>query len=351
MRPEIRDLTITELIVHDVPSRLARKILRETPDIQEEQPVFSQIPSTITQEISSFFHGKIASTIGSTDSIDIVFTDQSQIKDLIEEYFICDVRKRVDISQEIAQHLFEIQNAQNSGGLLLFILCECGHNKIISILKVEREEGVRVRQQTTNGLMALDIQHISDLILSKKTKLFKIVMYYYENGEIKGILCDKQRGYGSKEVADFFLCDFLGCAHAEEPQIQTKRFFEASQRFINLILSSSELKGELLSHLISELLDQRHILNPTDFARRALAPEYQDDYIAFLNENNSPLTSFPKNITMIESKLKQVRYEFTSGVKVMGSHEAFNSVASVSDLENGQTKMEIIDNLQQVKTK
>ena len=54
---------------------------------------------------------------------------------------------------------------------------------------------------------------------------------------------------------------------------------------------------------------------------------------------------------MIENKLRKIQYDFASGISVFGLKEAINSKSSIAELEGGQIKMEIIDELAQVRTK
>lgn len=355
MRPSLRNLQVNELIVHDIPFKLSQRVLREIPNTPALQPIFSQIASPVNTEIISFFHDRITGTIGSTAAVDIIFDPlrESPVKILINEYFSGNENRRIPITQQIAQHLFDTQNAQNSSGLLLFVRCTLGEHTVLALLKVEREEGVRVRQQIIqNGLMTFDVEHIRDLMLTKKTRLFKIVLFYQEEQVIKGILCDQQRGYYSgRDVADFFLYDFLGCILTEEPQIQTKKYFESSQKYINERIDSPEQKGSLLNHLISSLTDQTQIVNPIEFARRALPPDQRDDYIQYIQGNGAPISSFTKDCCKIENKLQKIQYDFISGISVYGSQEAINSKTRVSDIENGIMRMEITDQLKQVKAK
>lgn len=354
MRASLRDLQVKELIVHDIPMKLAKRVLRETPDAPSERPVFSQVASPVNEVIVSFFHDRITGTIGSSAAIDVIFdpSSESPVGTLMNEYFYDNDNRRIPITQQIAQHLFDIQNAQNSSGLLLFIRCSLREHTVLAILKVEREEGVRVRQQIVQeGLMTFDVEHIRDLMLTKKTKLFKIILFYLEEQIIKGILCDQQRGYSNRDVADFFISDFLGCIFTEEPRLLTKKHFETTQKYINEKIDSPEQKGAMLNHLLSELTDQSEMINPTEFARRVLPADQRDDYILYIQENGSAIGSFKKECSMIEGKLKKIQYDFISGISVFGSQEAISSKSRVTDMENGEMRMEIIDQLKQVKTK
>lgn len=354
MRLLLRNLQVNELIVHDIPMKLSQRILRETPNTLSEKPVFSQVASPVNLEICRFFLDRIAGTIGSTFANDVIFDPltESPVGTLMNEYFFENGNNRISITQQIAQHLFDIQNAQNSSGLLLFLRCSTGEDTVLAVLKVEREEGVRVKQQIVNdGLMTFDIEHIRDLMLTKKTKLFKIVLFYLEEEIIKGILCDQQRGYNNNDIADFFISNFLGCILTEEPKILTKNFFEATQKYINDRIDSSEKKGELLNHLISELTDQRRMISSTEFARRTLPADQRDDFIQYIQDNGATIGDFTKECSLIVSRLKNVKYDFISGISVFGSQDAITAKSRVTDMPNGEMKMEIIDQLKLVKSK
>lgn len=353
MRSSLRYLQLNELIVHDIPKKLSKRLLREAPDSPAESPLFSQVASPINMAVIKFFHDKISETIGSSSAIDITFdsTSKSPVGRLVNEYLSDNASQHVAITTNIARFLFDTQNAQNSSGLLLFIHCSFREIKYLAILKVEREEGVRVKQQFNNGLMTFDVEHIHDLMLTKRTKLFKIVLFYLKNQNTKGILCDQQLAYSNKDAADFFLIDFLGCRVTEEPQVQTKKFFETVQKYINEKIDSPEQKGALVTHLLSEMTSQNIIINPTEFARRVLPVNQRDEYINYIKQSNCITGSFTKDNSMIQDRLKRIQYDFDSGISVFGSQIAINSKSRLADLENGELKMEIIDRLKQVRSK
>ena len=88
------------------------------------------------------------------------------------------------------------------------------NKKVIGILKLEREEGARLEQTHREGRPTYDILHLKDLILTEKTKLFKIGLFFkgaFEEFGYEGKACDNQLSYTSnREVAEFFLTSFLG---------------------------------------------------------------------------------------------------------------------------------------------
>ena len=125
---------------------------------------------------------------------------------------------------------------------------------------MEKEEGVRLSQTTHDGLRTFDVSYIRDLILTRKTKLFKIGFFYPPDGgsDPEGTACDEQRGYMPRtEIAGFFLTGFLGCCLAEDPRVSTKRFFLAAQDFFNEQIEDPVERTQALNHLLSELTNQK----------------------------------------------------------------------------------------------
>lgn len=165
----LRHLEVKELIVHEIPRKLSKRILRESPDAVEDEPILSQIASPINQQIKEFFYSRISDTIGSSDALSIMFdpSNESPVENLVTEYFSCNYdKRRIEITQDIARHLYEIQNAQNSGGLLLFVHCSSQGQTVLAILKVEKEEWVCLEEQImVDGLRTFNVEHIPDLIL------------------------------------------------------------------------------------------------------------------------------------------------------------------------------------------
>lgn len=354
MRSLLKYLHVDELIVHDIPKRLSKRFLRGNDEIEEETPIYSEVASPVSTSIINFFHDRISGTIGSIYALDITFNPLSKtpIKRLVSDYFISNTNERIRITKEITQYLYEIQNASNSSGLLLFVRCLIKEQVSLAILKVEREEGVRIKQQIVkDGLKTFNVEHIKDLMLTKKTKLFKIVLFYIKDDKVKGILCDQQKGNKDKYAADFFLSDFLGCTLIDEPQIITKNYYEATERYINEKVTSPEQKGILINHLISDLTDQNDFISPTNFAKRALEVEKRDEYLQYLKDSGVVTGNFKKENSLIENKIKKVQYNFSSGIFVLGSKEAMLSKSKATDMENGEMKMIITDVLERVKAK
>lgn len=364
MKDNLQYLSVDMLIVHDVPKKLSKKKLKVNPDLEEEDIILSEAPTDFDQDLTKFFHNKITQSIGSSNSFGIQFdsTNITNVQTFIKGFFEIGFQKGfpvdeeilIRITQDIAKELYTVQTAQNTGGILLFIPCHVREKHALAILKVEREEGVRIkRDQNSSGQTTFNVQHIKDLMLTKKTKLFKIVLFYYDdNNTVIGYLCDQQQGYfQTREVADFFLIDFLGCKLREEPFITTKKFFEATLQYINDTDIAAENKTQIHTHLISELTNNNSTINVLEFARRSLPVDKIQGYMNKLTDNKLSQTTFTKNNLLIHDKIKKVQYEFESGIKILGEQEVVREKLTIQNTDNGKTRVEFIDSLTRVVSK
>lgn len=353
MRNLLRQLVIDKFVVHDIPDKFSTRILKENPEQINPEPELSDIETPFSDTLQSFFYKKIGESIGSSNSFDIEYLKDDEVVPNEVDKFFSDSNTLIEASQNIARHLYNSQNAKNSGGLLLFIVCHAGTKNALAILKVEREEGVQIKREITNdGHKHFNMAHIENLMLTKKTKLFKIVLFYKENSRTIGILSDQQMGYNiGKDVAAYFLTDFLACKLSIDPSVQTKKFFDITQEFINGSNMSSEEKNAVVTHLVSNLTNNSGTINPQYFAENCIDIQYADDYLNLLVEKEVGSRSFIKNISMISNKLKQSEYVFCSGIKVTAPKEELESHLSLHTLEGGMTKIEIIDSLKKVSSK
>lgn len=362
MKNNLNSLVVDTLIVHDVPKKFSKRFVLENPDTDAEDIILSEVPTEFDNELTRFFHDRITATIGSNNAFEIEFDlirDTSKTQKAIKEYFKLGIEKGfplndsdcLRLTQDIAIELHDVQTARNPGGMLLFIPCHNNKKNGIAILKVEREEGVSIKRDYNNqGKTTFSAQHIKDLMLTKNTRLFKIVLFYQENDNIVGYLCDQQQGSGNKEVADFFLSEFLGCKLKEEPNVSTKKFFETVSDFINTEGFSDNEKVEIHTHLISELTNNTQTIQVLDFAKRSLPTDKIQKYMDALAENNV-VSNFKKDLSMIADKIKRVRYELECGIKILGTENVIKEKLTLYQLKEGQTKIELIDRIRKVESK
>ena len=236
-------ITIGRLIIHEVPKHLHKDTTAS--------PTFSEVESPLDIQLRIFLRDKIIETAGSSSAYEVVFNEHSTspVPKLVKVFLEGTDHNLVGISKTIAQHLHNTQSGVNSGGLVTIVECWFSGDRALSILKLEKEEGVRLRRMEHEGRPTFDVQYIRELILTKNTKLFKIGLFTRdESGEIRGLTCDQQTGYLPKtEVATFFLATFLGCELRQDPRVATKRFFNAAQDFFNDKIEDPAVRTEALT--------------------------------------------------------------------------------------------------------
>jgi hypothetical protein len=337
-------LTVERLIVHEVPARPARG--------DGPKPVLSEIDSPLTAELRNYFRERIVGSL-TTAAYDVVFdaTSGSPVPGLVTEY-LGDGRSFVAKSVAIAQHLYQTQTGVNPPGLLVVARVSVQGRRALAILKLEKEEGVRVKQARVEDKRTFSIEHLRDLMLTAKTRVFKVGLFIKSDGPdngIEGAVSDKQRGYLPKtEVADFFLKRFLGCNLLEAPDVSTKRFFNATEEFIDQEVGDPVRKARYNIALLAELNETATVLRPRDFAQRHLEVDDRQPYITFLEGKGVPTTEISKDKTLIAGQVQRLQIDFSSGLAVLGSPESFREHVQMSQLDDGRTRVQIEDRVNRV---
>lgn len=254
----------------------------------------------------------------------------------------------IRITQKIAMALHDVQNAKNPGGTLLFISCHIKNTHGLAIFKVEREDGVRIEKDITDqGKTTFSAQHVNDLLLGSRTKLFKIALFYQRKEEVIGFVCDRQQAVGSKDIADFFLIDFLGCQFKEEPRVSTKNFFNVTRTFINSDNFTDDEKLSMSHHLVSELTANQPHINTLSFAKRAMPIGETQKYMDTLKAYNVP-SNFNKDLELVQDHLSNIKYVLTSGIKIYGTRNALEKNLKMIPCDDGKTRFELIDSIEKV---
>jgi hypothetical protein len=304
-----------------------------------------------------FFKEKIIETVGSSAAYDVIFdaATHSPVPQFVRQLLSAQTVNFVEISKQIAKHLHDAQGGASPGGLITVIDCALGVRRAVGILKLEKEEGVRLLETTHEGLRTFDVSYIRDLILTRKTKLFKIGFFYPPDGgggDPGGTVCDEQRGYMPRtEVAGFFLTEFLGCCLAEDPRISTKRFFFAAQDFFNEQIKDPVERTQALVHLLSELTNQKARVNLKEFARDHLPVRNRQPFLDHMQEEGFRALTIVKNLELIESQTKKMAFEFQNGITVVGDREAFRDSVKVDRTREGAARIEITGELKKVQGK
>jgi len=292
--PALSQLTINRIIIHEVPRHLRSD--------SESSPAYSEVESPLNDELRVFFKEKIVETVGSSSAYDVIFdaTTRSPVPQMVRDFLARSDINFVEMSKVIAK------------------------------------------------------SYIRDLILTRKTKLFKIGFFYPSDGgnDPSGAVCDEQRGYMPQiEIAGFFLTDFLGCCLAEDERIATKRFFTVTQDFFNAQIEDPVERTQALTHLLSEVTNQTTRINVREFARRSVPTQQRQAFLNHLEQEGVGVREIRKNIELIDAQTKKMALEFENGVTVVGTREAFRQSVQVERARAGAARVEITGKLKRVKGK
>jgi hypothetical protein len=273
-------LKIDKVIIHDVPKHK----VRET----SVSPEYSNVPIELDNALESFFKKKIVESISATASFKICFDQNSSsiMPSILQSLIYSDIKTLVEYSKEAAKELFHSQTGQNPGGILVVITAKISNIPSIIILKLERDEGVRLKRDEKKK--TFDLESVKDLMLTEKTRLYKSALFFRRtdfNADFDGFIRDSQiEKYGRTGVAIFFLEKYLGCNLYSDSRKQTKEIFDITHEFISKI---EEPKKRVL---------------------------YYDHLISFFNSNNELISNI--NIKKPEGSLEELR-EYLNIIKTI----------------------------------
>lgn len=348
VKTNLIQLTLKRIVFHDVPHR------RRGSD--SPGPTLSDIESPVESRFAAFMKERIVQNVQSSHAMGVVFDQESHsplpgmIRKLTTKAGADDF---IGTSQEMARHLFKMQDGTNPAGLLAVVELVVTNHPALGIIKIEREEGGRLEPDTTkDGKRTYSTIFLNDLILTEGTKIFKNALFIRTGtgqDEFDAAVCDNQTRVGGEiEVAQFFLGKFLGCKLIEQPQVTTKRYFEVVSDFINEEVADPEQKYECYNHLFSQLTSQAETVNPKKFKSDCLPLELRGKFAEYLKERQIPVNSFPRDTSLINSQLKRKLIHTKSDIMVSIPSKKAEDHISVKNLEGAMVKVEIVDELKKL---
>lgn len=333
-------LLIDEIIVHEVP--------RQTGGVRIP-PKLSARPSSPNQQVKTFFEQKTQGVLRER-GFDCEYdpASESLAPQRIED-FLGNTLDLTECSQQLAEALVDVQVGLISPGLLCVASCRLGTVPAIAIIKLEKDEGVQVKEDTKDGQTVLNIEHVRELMLTQKTRVFKAAVFARRGKRrTEALISDTQQPRSSTHgVALFFLESFLGCKLAERPEVTTKAFFATAARILGEIEDPEERANGLMA-LRTTLLSQEDTLNTEKFARAHLPKERRKEFMAALEEAGLPAGEHVKNISLLTSDLKHLRVSLESGIHITvppGAEERM----SIEEQESGESELKIVDTIKTIK--
>jgi hypothetical protein len=337
---------VDQIVVHDVP----RNNTTTTPaDI-----VYSDAASPLTAELQNFFKGKTTQSLGRHGYAVEHDPEQASPVPALIKGVLKDAEQLIPASRDIARHLYDSQPAVSNPGLLVALLGRLEGTPCLGILKLEREDAIRVEETILpDGGKTFSVAHLRDLMLGKHTRLFKASAFRMPGADLdtlEGVVSDDQRGYNpTTEVATFFLARFLGARLRTAPDVATKSFFEATQSWIENEIAEPEKKARYEIALLGEMNRQANTLSPNAFATENLDVEDRQGYRGFLATAEAPTASIEKDLKLIAPRVKRLSMRFVeSKLKLSGPPEDVEKFVTVNPTDSEAAPVEIHDRIDEV---
>ena len=345
-------LRVEKLIVHEVPGKFSE---------ESQLPILSTIETQLSMEEKRYFTRKITENLSLASFAARFMPDaKSPIPQLVVDDFFKSKNDDdfVKLSQKMATYLYDCQTRVNPPGLLAVIEVSIAKQSGLVILKLEKEEGIRIEQNKSNGQVTFDVEYISNILLSEKNRIFKAGLFYLDGNNINIdniyiYITDNQNSKYSQsnKIASFFLKDFLGCQLRDNPSVITQKFFNQTESFINKLLDQPEEQATSYLALLAELRSGDNYLSPESFGDKYFQPDKKQQYIDNLKQAGIPTNEFAKNTELLKEHLSKVQLILDSGIIITLPSTAFQEELKLSGDENGKVHIEIEDKLKQLKRK
>lgn len=328
--------SVEGVIIHDIPERPTKMAIRAG-QADDTAPVLSDVESVLTPEFQHYIESKIKVSLA-TAAFPVKFRDETEsiVPPLVEEILGHPPDQGtpppsfLEASQAMAGALHASQWANSPGGLMAVVRGAWRRKPFVAALKLEREEGLRIELDETGEQRTFLVVVEHQLVMTQNTKVFKTGIFRQtddDEPEIEGWVADDQTGYGGsgKVVADFFVDRFLGCRLVDQPEILTKNFFDASERWINRAIGDPEERTAYLRALITEMVSNKAQIVPSGFSVEHLNGEHREHFMGALAERDAPTHAFQKDTSLIGNRLRDVEMRFKSGIAVSIAQTHFDT--------------------------
>jgi len=312
---DLATLTIRRVIFHDVP-----RSGRAAPGAQ---PTLSETETEVDRQRREHLKNRLTRVLGSKSSYPISFNPLSEspvpghIRSFTEKHQTPDAF--VTMSQRLARYLFEQQSGTISPGLLCVLDAAIRQAASIILMKLEREGGARLELTEHSGKKTFDMSVLDNLVLTDGTRLFKTAIFMRSGAgddDFQAAACDAQLKISSSDDMAKFWLRFLGCSFTVEPRVATQRFYESALRFINHTVTDPLQKNDFYEHLHSQLKSEKKQFSPRSFIEDFLPADFQKPFREHLKAEHAPLTSFIKDVSDIEGRLRRYSYRTKRGAIV-----------------------------------
>ena len=322
MAVSIPDFQISDVVVHDVPKKSALDA--------EIAITFSEAPlADLDDERRNYFTERIKDTLVNRGFA--VVHDSATKSSVPGEVLalLSSPAAVVDRSAQLARALYNTQTRVNTAGLLVVMTGNIKKRAAIAILKLQRQEGMRMEQKKVGGKRTYSARVFRDLMLTEGTRVFKASLFQATGKSVatlRGVVSDDQRGNDPDvEVANFFLSTYLGCKLEEEARVMTKRFYEGSRAYFETI-ADPERRLDYIAAVAARLKSTATTVMPSEFANEFLKTEDRQPFVEELAGRGVPDAPFDKDNSLVERRLARTTITTTRKVRISGAVDVLNEI-------------------------
>lgn len=333
---------LTSLVVHDVPQ----------PDEEGEGLILTDAEIPLDTQLRGYFERKVIQSLVKSGLEAIADPNESPVVRDGVVTILANHGELVAVSKTFAEHLDHSQTRRNPAGLLAAGIGHVDEGDVVAVLKLEREQGLRLHFDVAGGHAEAILQFLRDLTLTDKTKIFKTSLLRLETAgqaaSMYGVVSDDQRGRDEGAgVATFFLATFLGCQLRTNPEKATRDFVLAAETFINQDVTSDERRANYQIALLAKLQDQSLNIRPRDFANASIEPNDQPRFLQRVAEHGlDPNQTFAKDTSRAHADGFKIVFEH--GMTLVGSREDLDQRVQIPEVAGAANGIVINDTLKRI---
>lgn len=293
--------------------------------------LLTDAPVSLTSEDRRYLTSRFKkSLLGRATPVIEDLTIQTDVRSFIREAWMPSP-DLVDISKRMTLELAAHQPGSALEGLLVVATARVASEEAIVVAKVEHQEAMRLEPVTDSaGLQVFQVERIRDLVFGDVARIFKVAVFVRSasaQGVLSGDIVDEQNGTG---IAAYFLGSFLGMKYREEPSVLTEQFVDRLTDAMNASSLPPETRLNIQSSLISEMTSNKRSIDPNEFIRNHVPPEFATEIRTLAADKRAPMVVFPKDTSRIASKLNRVRMNLSNDVHVVAPPDLIGPNGDVS---------------------
>ncbi|GIN60518.1 hypothetical protein J27TS8_05110 [Robertmurraya siralis] len=350
MSVSFANLVIEKIILHQIYER--------NEDREIVAPYFSQTLADLDVRGLNVLQERIVDALGNNShSIEMYISNDggNPTFQFLTEGIYQDDLEFIEMSKKVTYKLAEAQTTRNiPGGVVVIFKGRMGvpSKKIIGVIKAETHEGFVLNNEEVD----LNLEFLSNLLLTPQQKLYKIGLFVEENvvetvnipterdsKDFRAFIYDHNVARTeSSSAALYFYNTFLGCRISPTNKKLTKDFYFETKKFIDSLNIEDEHKIDLNHALYSYLkTSQNNTVEVGSFANEYLTPEVRDDYCSYMEEQGVPSNAIVKDLELIKGKLKLRKIRFTSSVSITVPSDKFKELIEIVGYENNKTTIKV----------